>query len=301
MLGDVERAETADRARHRSSRGTRHRHRDDTAPAARAGRPPRSVALIAAMLAMLRSSTKKCAAISTTPTHARIPHGPRMDRRDRAAIGMADQHGAPHARRVEHARQHLPAPRRACSSSAAAGSRDPTRHSRSANRRTRRSRSPRPALREIAPQRDAAQALMQQHKRRRFVGPGPHHAVSSVPAGDDHPAASTSRSRKRWILPVAVFGRPSTNSIQRGYFHTPIRSFTCVLSSPSASPASWSPRRLLQHHERLGLGQPVLVLRARPPPPPAPRDARSALPPPRTARPRRRSTFSISSVRPWKR
>ncbi len=36
---------------------------------------------------------------------------------------------------------------------------------------------------------------------------------------------------KRWILPVAVLGRLSTNSIQRGYFQGPIVRLTCTLSS----------------------------------------------------------------------
>ncbi len=40
-----------------------------------------------------------------------------------------------------------------------------------------------------------------------------------------------SRSMKRWIFPVAVFGRLSTNSIQRGYFQGPMLRFTCTLSS----------------------------------------------------------------------
>src|SRR5450830_1235555 len=40
-----------------------------------------------------------------------------------------------------------------------------------------------------------------------------------------------SRSKKRWTFPVAVFGRLSTNSIQRGYFQGPIARFTCTLSS----------------------------------------------------------------------
>ena len=44
-------------------------------------------------------------------------------------------------------------------------------------------------------------------------------------------ASPLSRSMKRWIFPVAVFGRLSTNSIQRGYFHGPIARFTCTLSS----------------------------------------------------------------------
>src|SRR5262249_2935886 len=51
-------------------------------------------------------------------------------------------------------------------------------------------------------------------------------------------AGRQSRSLKRWILPVAVRGRSSRTSIQRGYFHKPARSFTWVRSaSNSASSA----------------------------------------------------------------
>src|SRR5947207_15332846 len=39
--------------------------------------------------------------------------------------------------------------------------------------------------------------------------------------------ADPSRSLKRWILPVAVFGKASTTLIQRGYFQTPIFCLTC--------------------------------------------------------------------------
>jgi Metallo-beta-lactamase superfamily len=46
-----------------------------------------------------------------------------------------------------------------------------------------------------------------------------------------------SRSLKRWILPVAVRGRSCRMSIQRGYFHGPARSFTCV-RSVSSRPSS---------------------------------------------------------------
>ena len=42
-------------------------------------------------------------------------------------------------------------------------------------------------------------------------------------------SAARSRSLKRWILPVEVFGSASTNSIQRGYFHGPTVRLTCVL------------------------------------------------------------------------
>src|SRR6266404_2941457 len=40
-----------------------------------------------------------------------------------------------------------------------------------------------------------------------------------------------SRNLNRWIFPVAVFGKLSTTSIQRGYFHTPIFCLTCSFSA----------------------------------------------------------------------
>src|SRR3954454_13806341 len=39
-----------------------------------------------------------------------------------------------------------------------------------------------------------------------------------------------SRNLKRWIFPVAVIGKESTTSIQRGYFHGPIFCLTCSFS-----------------------------------------------------------------------
>src|SRR4029078_6532747 len=48
-------------------------------------------------------------------------------------------------------------------------------------------------------------------------------------------AVSPSRNLKRWIFPVAVFGKLSTTSIQRGYFHGPVFCFEFFFS------ASWRP------------------------------------------------------------
>src|SRR5438445_711037 len=45
-----------------------------------------------------------------------------------------------------------------------------------------------------------------------------------------HPPAP-SRSLNLCIFPVAVFGRDSTTSIQRGYFHAPIFCLTCSFSA----------------------------------------------------------------------
>src|SRR6202021_4254523 len=40
-----------------------------------------------------------------------------------------------------------------------------------------------------------------------------------------------SRNLNLWIFPVAVFGKESTTSIQRGYFHGPILALTCSFSA----------------------------------------------------------------------
>src|SRR6185503_16426596 len=48
------------------------------------------------------------------------------------------------------------------------------------------------------------------------------------------------RSLKRWILPVAVFGRSVTNSIQRGYLNGASSALTWSCSAEaSAGPAAW--------------------------------------------------------------
>src|SRR5215467_938706 len=53
-----------------------------------------------------------------------------------------------------------------------------------------------------------------------------------------HDTVPRARSLKRWILPVAVFGSSSTNSIQRGYLYGAILSFTKAFSSsPRPAPA----------------------------------------------------------------
>ena len=68
------------------------------------------------------------------------------------------------------------------------------------------------------------------------------------------------RSLKRWILPVAVFGKSARTSIQRGYFHAPAFSFTCAFNASSRRVIGRKAR--LQHDEGLRLDQLVLVLLA---------------------------------------
>src|SRR5881396_1834305 len=51
---------------------------------------------------------------------------------------------------------------------------------------------------------------------------------------------ASSRSLKRWILPVAVFGSSFTNTIQRGYLYAASRCFTeACNSSANAGDATW--------------------------------------------------------------
>src|SRR2546422_415100 len=49
-----------------------------------------------------------------------------------------------------------------------------------------------------------------------------------------HQSPPRSRSLKRWILPVAVFGSSPTNSIQRGYLYGVMRSLTNAFSSSAS-------------------------------------------------------------------
>ena len=82
--------------------------------------------------------------------------------------------------------------------------------------------------RKVFPHRDRTQALVQKDHQRR-VGPICVKALVldlhiAIPPSDSsktgvphHPCRSRSRSRKRWILPVAVLGSSSTNSTKRGY------------------------------------------------------------------------------------
>src|SRR5438552_2875102 len=81
---------------------------------------------------------------------------------------------------------------------------------------------------------------MQHHAGRRLIGRGADQAVFKIGAADGEQAggreghgfaASPSRNLKRWIFPVAVFGKLSTTSIQRGYFHGPIFCLTCCFSA----------------------------------------------------------------------
>ena len=248
---------------------------------------------------MLMSSTKKCAAISTTPAHARIAHRAGMDRGDRAAVGMAEQHAAPHASGIQHARQHVQRlvvhvvhrPRQRHT--------DPTRHSRSANRRTRRSRWPRAsASGKVAPQRDAAQPLVQQHERRRRVRrAAPTTRVSSrCLSADDHRAAGSAGScRSR-----SSAGRPRTRSsadisTRRSAPSRASFSSSFTVSASCCRAASCSTTKALR------LDQPVAILARRPPPTSSTAGCATSASSTSNGETQMPLTFSISSVRPQKR
>ena len=68
-----------------------------------------------------------------------------------------------------------------------------------------------------------------------------------------------SRNLNRWIFPVAVFGKLSTTSIQRGYFHGPIFCLTCSFSAscrPSVLASARSTTKAFGFSKsfRIGLG-----------------------------------------------
>ena len=75
------------------------------------------------------------------------------------------------------------------------------------------------------------------------------------------PALPSSRSLKRWILPVAVFGSSVRNSIQRGYFHVPALVLTCSFSS-SRSVVAAGLAGLQDQMKAMGLIRPSLSSRA---------------------------------------
>ncbi len=84
--------------------------------------------------------------------------------------------------------------------------------------------------------------------RRRWAVPVDADASGSRPA--HRGAASRSRSRKRWILPVAVFGSSARNSIVRGYLYGRQALLHIRLEFVLAGRCT-----RLEHHEGLGLGE----------------------------------------------
>jgi hypothetical protein len=169
--------------------------------------------------------------------HPPVLEGAGMDQRDGGAVRMADQHAAPDARRVQHARQgamrfllHVgQRPRQGDAVGLAVAEARIGEDAEAGRRLQRRG--------EIPPQRDAAEPFMQQQEGGRLVRPrAPPGGFEALPVQGEgrvlHRAASSSaRSLKRWILPVAVFGSSSTSAIQRGYFQGPAAAFTCACNS----------------------------------------------------------------------
>ena len=210
------------------------------------------------------------------PAHAMILIAAGIDRRDRGAVGMAEQDAAAEADRVEQLRQHIERLDMHVVERARQLAPASTRHSPRANRRTRRRRSRPAAFRESRP---TAPTEPRPSCSMTMVGAasgcGTDHAVFEIGGADAEEAGggerscrcivtpscpgmipsdpvskrsskmpdarvvrprmttvlSISRNLKRWILPVAVFGRLSTTSIQRGYFQAPIFCLTCSFSA----------------------------------------------------------------------
>ena len=220
-------------ARRRSSRETPSRGRRGISPGRGAGRRIRTRARAFSMLAIETSSTNRCGATATTPATGW-----------RAACSSAIE-----APSLWPKSQGRSMPRRAksrgrtsiaCSCMKSGAQRSAGRLRRRAAVAVAREDEAGEAVRvaegarEVLPHRDRAEPLVQEDDDvgRRSRGADPlvfeaELATFPVDAGerrlapavahDVGPPRSRSRSRKRWILPVAVFGSSSTNSIARGY------------------------------------------------------------------------------------
>src|SRR6185312_14441199 len=153
----------------------------------------------------------------------------RVNRRDGGPVAVADQEPAPEADGIEQLRQGLAGfvvhiRERARQADRARFSIARARIDEHAG--TRRSRK---FLGKIVPQTDTAQAFVQQHEGWHLVRLRPDEAVfDAMPVNIEKPGFSkchqsapgpSARSLKRWIFPVAVFGRSLRNSIQRGYLY----------------------------------------------------------------------------------
>ncbi len=152
-------AEIQDRARRRSSHRRRCRHPCASAKASPSGSWSRRRSGSRAIEATEISSTMKCGAISARPCDAMILMGAGIDRRDRGAVGMAEQQAAAKADRVEQFRQHVERLDMHVVERARQLHRRRMRRSRRANRRTRRRRSRPEAFRESRPTARPSRAL----------------------------------------------------------------------------------------------------------------------------------------------
>ena len=169
----------------------------------RAGQPRRCAGLRTAA----RSSRRRCGRTARADGAARRCRAPPATPAAPRAPGGA---GSPRPRLLRH---------RAASSGRSRGANRPARGSRAAAHSR---------CGEVLPHRQRAQALVQEHDQ----AAGPHRAAPShwcsmrtrrppqsmsTNSTCHFARLSSSRSLKRWILPVAVFGRSVTNSIWRGY------------------------------------------------------------------------------------
>ena len=229
---DVPGAEGRIAARCRSSPRRPNRRRHGGAPgAARRSVPADRLRACAAMLSHRYVLDEHCGAITTSAGH-RLRESRRMQQRDRAAVAVAHQPGG----------CSMPS---ACSSAGSTScawwcmKSTPQRSLGGARRgaavagaRIHQAAAARGAHSRCGKSRHIAtrtQAFVQEDQQRR----GPRvrrepfvldaHAIAApVDARRTPPlmltlGASCSRSLKRWILPVAVFGSSATNSIHRGY------------------------------------------------------------------------------------
>src|SRR5258707_894361 len=154
-----------------------------------------------------------------------------MDEGDRGAIAVADEDGIGDGERVAQGRQRLQRLDMHVVDAARLGERvrlsiaEARIDQRGAAGRLREARG------KVAPLRQRAEPLMEQDKRRRCGGACGDQLVFEAVALDrderhqSHFEAS-SRSLKRWILPVAVFGSSATYTKVRGYLYGAKRSLT---------------------------------------------------------------------------
>src|SRR6185312_3499338 len=166
---------------------------------------------------------------------AMILMGAGIDRGDGRAIAVTDQYTAPEIDCIEQRRHD--GPRFIVHVGQWSGKIDRRRSAVARARINEDAAAGRPLqpVREVAPQVDAAETLVQQHQRRRDIRPRPDHPVFKTLGADGEEAGICKRhdkrycsalSLKRWILPVAVFGKSFLNSIQRGYLYGASLAFT---------------------------------------------------------------------------
>src|SRR6187431_392822 len=173
-----------------------------------------------------------------------------VDRCNRGAVAVADQQPAPEADGIEQLRQALA--RLVMHIRERARQADRTRFPVARARIDERAgtRRGRKFLGKIVPQADTAQPFVQQHEGWRLVRLRPDKAVfDAMPVNIEKPSFSkchqrapgpSARSLKRWIFPVAVFGRSLRNSIQRGYLYGASFALTCSCNAWTSASFAFS-------------------------------------------------------------